>query len=106
MLVVPARPRRARAVNFGGIVYRNFRSPKSLASMRIAAAGKAAGDDPEGMVNAVRDWLTDAFGPQDGPVVFGRLFDPEDDLDLDSVTDLIAKTLEIGGGVGTANPTG
>ncbi len=102
MLVVPARKRERRSVRFGGMLYRNFRSPKSLVSMQIARAGKNADKDPDSMVAAVRDWLLDAFGSEDGAAVFDRLFDPDDDLDLDAITTLIEKTLE----VGTSDPTG
>lgn len=102
MLVIPAKPRKARRVKLAGVVYDNFLAPKSLASMQIARAGKNAGKDPDGMVVAIRDWLFDAFGPDDGAQIMERLVDPADDIDLETITDLIEKTMS----VETPDPTG
>ena len=102
VLRIPATKRNRRPVILGDVRYESFRPPKTLASMRIASAAKTAEQDPEALMDAIGEWLVAAFGADDGRAVFARLFAGDDDLDVDSIMDLIQKTLEVAAG----DPTG
>ena len=102
ILLIAARKRKRRRVNLVGTVY-EFTAPKTWASIGIAQAGKRAEEDPEGMFRAIGEWIVMGFGQEAGAAILGRLSDPEDDLDLDSLMTLIQKVMEASA---DGNPTG
>lgn len=76
------------------------KKPKSALGLRVAVASKKAGEDPEGMLNAMDSFIDMTFGKKDGVAIRKRLEDPDDDLDYEHITELVQALMEVDG-----NPT-
>ena len=103
MLRVLARKREARRIDLAGVVYSSFKTPKTLASLDIARASKTAAEDPSAMVDAMLSWVREAFQDEaEAADVIRRLRDKDDDLDIDTIAELLRETMT----AATGDPTG
>jgi len=91
-IVIPGKPRTSHNVELVGVDYRVF-PPKALVAMDLQRQLTAAGDEPEKLVEALESLLALLFGRKVAPTVLDRLKDPEDDLELDDVMELIKHLL-------------
>lgn len=109
-ITISAEPRKTFVVDLVGKTY-TIRAPKGSAAIALASRanftskrGKGGGGDAaeiEGMLAMLRDWSRAAFGVKVAEEVLARLDDPEDDLDFQHLSDLMAKVSE----ASTGNPT-
>ena len=103
VLRVLARKREARRIDLAGVVYSSFKTPKTLASLDIARASKTAAEDPSAMVDAMLSWVREAFQDEaEAADVIRRLRDKDDDLDIDTIAELLRETMT----AATGDPTG
>lgn len=77
------------------------RPPKSMVALRLAQQAQKASDDPEASIKALTQWLTMTFGKKDTAAILQRLEDPDDDLDIPHIAELMEKVTEAVSG----NPT-
>lgn len=99
LVIAPHAPTKI-TLEFIGKDY-EIRIPKASLGIVLAQRIQAAGDDVDALLNEIRDWLIMVFGPKQGPKVYDRLFDPEDEADIPHVTALIEMLAE----EVTGNPT-
>lgn len=99
---INAEPRKPFNLTLVGEEYMVF-PPKTMMSMLLAKASKSSdgGTDVGQFYEGLSHWLTAAFGRKVAPKVIKRLEDPEDDLDIDHIMQLIEKMTE----GATGNPT-
>lgn len=74
--------------------------PKTTIGLIVAERMQAAKEDPERLMVELKDWVTSTFGKKQGKKVWDRLFDPDDLLDIDHISDLLGQLTEAG-----VNPT-
>lgn len=74
--------------------------PKTTLGLIVAERMQAAKDDPTKLMDELKSWVMSTFGPKQGKKVWDRLFDPNDQLDINHISDLLTKLTEVG-----ANPT-
>ena len=67
----------------------------------LSQALKDAGEDAEKLLDGLEKWNLVLFGKEIGPKVTERLKDPDDDLDIPDVVELISAVMETSG----ENPT-
>lgn len=107
-ITISAEPRKTFTVDLVGKTY-TIRAPKGSAAIALASRAnmtskRGKGGDAaeiEGMLSMLRDWSRAAFGVKVAEEVLARLDDPEDDLDFQHLSDLMAKVSE----ASTGNPT-
>lgn len=75
--------------------------PKATLGLLMATRMQDAGEDSKKILEELRAWLDAAFGPKQAAKVWDRLMDPDDDVDVAQMVDLIQKLTE----VATPNPT-
>jgi hypothetical protein len=76
-------------------------TPKAALGLMMAERMSGAGDDGTKILTELQTWIMASFGPKQGPKVYARLADPEDDLDVAQIVELIQKLTE----ASTPNPT-
>lgn len=99
-ITISANPREKITVSLVGKNYM-IKPPKGSMALQMARRAMAADDDPEKTWEAIAQWITMAFGKKEGDAVTKRLNDPEDDLDIIHISELISKVAELA----TGNPT-
>lgn len=75
--------------------------PKSTIALALAARAKEAGEDGGKIREELDGWVRLAFGTKQARSVIERLDDPEDDLDLPHIMQLMQKLSE----AATSDPT-
>lgn len=97
-LTITAEPRKTLTVDLVGVTY-TIRAPKGATALALAkrfgqkSKGKGSSQIDD-TLTALRDWSRSAFGVKTSDEVFARLDDPEDDLDISHLSDLMAKVTE------------
>lgn len=100
-IVIAADPREALDIELVGVEYK-IKPPKAATSMALMSSiGGDVKNDPEKALEVIEKWVKVTFGSKTGPKVLARLKDPEDDLDINHLGDLMTKVTE----VVTGNPT-
>lgn len=104
-LEINAKPKEPINLKLVGKEYRVF-PPKTIQSLLLAQAGRGSkkdgsDSDPMKMYDEVKKWITMAFGRKEAPKVIARMEDPNDELDLDHIMELMEKLME----QSTGNPT-
>ena len=74
--------------------------PKTSLTLKMAVRAKEAGSDPALMYEALQEWIDKAFGKK-AKEVHKRLHDSEDLLDIEHITELMKRIIEVTSG----NPT-
>jgi hypothetical protein len=74
--------------------------PKTTLGLIVAERMQAAKDDPSKLMDELKSWVFSTFGKKQGQKVWDRLFDADDPLDIQHISDLLNKLTELG-----ANPT-
>lgn len=97
---IEAEPRRALTVSLVGVRYQAT-VPKGSLALVLAKRAKAAGNDPDKLMQEVQGWLRMAFGAKQAARIALRLEDADDDLDVIHVVTLIEKMAE----AAAPNPT-
>ena len=97
---IPGKSRKSIDVELVGSTY-TVRPPKSSVAVFLAQALRNADDDAEKLLDGLSQWANVLFGRRTGEEVMERLDDPEDDLDIQDLVDLIQAVMEEGSG----NPT-
>lgn len=97
---IAASGRKHIAVDLVGKTYQ-VKPPKSALAMRVAMSAKQADDDPMVMVEGLERWTKAAFGEKTSEAVWARMDDPDDDLDIPHLMQLMEALMEITSG----NPT-
>lgn len=94
-ITISAEPRRAIKLTLVGKEY-SLKAPKGSSAIVIAKqmAGIKETDDPEKILRGLKDWLTLAVGRTESTAIMKRLDDPEDDLDLVHLTELMKQVTE------------
>lgn len=91
---VKASQRKTMQVDLVGVTYQ-IRIPKSYAMLRFAALSQNTDDmDMSAMVEAMNAWIKQAFGKEGTEHVHERLDDPDDDLDIDHIMQLMEAVTE------------
>lgn len=75
--------------------------PKSTVAIALAQRIKDAGEDPGQLLEELHGWVRAAFGKKQGKAIIERLSDPEDQLDIPHIVQLMQKITE----VATGDPT-
>lgn len=99
-IVIAATPREPISVDLIGTEYL-VTPPKTTVAIALAERVQAAGQDIKVVREETDLWVNLAFGAKQGKKVIARLDDPEDDLDIPHIMDLMQKLAE----AGTENPT-
>lgn len=95
-ITIAAEPKKAVIVDLVEQRY-TIKPPKSAMAVKLAVRAKQAGDDDPGAVMAaISEWVNIAFGAKAAPGVMERLEDPDDDLDIIHVMNLIEALVEVG----------
>lgn len=100
VIEIPVEPRDGKAVTFriGGKDY-DFRMPKVYGLLRtIRGLRSGASDDPTqelALLDQVESWLFDCLAPDDASELQARLLDEHDDLDVQHLTAVFQKMVEI-----------
>lgn len=97
---ITSEKRQGIPVNLVGVKYA-ARPPKSMIALRLAQDAQKAGNDPEASIKALTKWLGMTFGKKDTSSILARLEDPDDDLDINHIAELMEKVTEAVSG----NPT-
>ena len=74
--------------------------PKTTLGLIVAERMQAAKDDPTVLMKELKSWVMSTFGKKQGEKVWARLFDPNDQLDIQHISDLLNQLTELG-----VNPT-
>lgn len=91
---VKASQRKTMQVDLVGVTYQ-IRIPKTYAMLRFAALSQTTDDmDMSAMVEAMNAWIKQAFGKEGTEQVHERLGDPDDDLDIDHIMQLMEAVAE------------
>ena len=98
-VVIKGRPRRTIVVDLVGVEYK-VRVPKVAIALVLAKDLQAAGKDPDALQTSLGRWARVLFGKETGAKVMKRMTDPEDDLDVDDLAEVIKQIMETSG-----NPT-
>lgn len=100
-IVIAADPRETLDIELVGVEY-NIKPPKAATAMALMSSiGGDLQNDPEKAMEVIEKWVKVTFGSKTGPKILARLRDPEDDLDISHLGDLMQKVTE----VVTGNPT-
>jgi hypothetical protein len=97
---IPGTKRVPFNVTLVGIGYRAL-PPKALISVAMGKKLQAAGSDIDKIISELEGWLSSIFGRKVSPDIMARLQDPDDDIDLKDIMELIKKLSE----QATGNPT-
>jgi len=94
-----AHPVELIQVRLVGVDYQ-MPQPKSGALINMARKAKSAETDKDqsAMLDIVLDWVTAAFGKEQGNHIIERLNDPLDPIDIEHITKLMGKVLNATGG--------
>nr|DAK36789.1 MAG TPA: hypothetical protein [Caudoviricetes sp.] len=98
-IVIKGKSRKTLTVDLVGVEYK-VRVPKSAIALVLAKDMKEAGDDPEALQLAMGRWARVLFGKETGNEIMKRMTDPEDDVDIDDLGEVIKQIMET-----TGNPT-
>lgn len=98
-IVIKGKSRKTLTVDLVGVEYK-VRVPKSAIALVLAKDMKEAGDDPEALQLAMGRWARVLFGKETGTEIMKRMTDPEDDVDIDDLGEVIKQIMET-----TGNPT-
>ena len=99
-ITIPGKTRKSIDIELVGTEY-TVRPPKASVAVFLSQALKDAGEDVEKLLDGLEKWNLVLFGKEIGPKVTERLKDPDDDLDIPDVVELISAVMEASGG----NPT-
>lgn len=99
-LVISATPVKKITLELVGKEYL-IRAPKASLGIVLAQRIQAAGDNVEDLLEEIKNWLVITFGSKQGPKVYDRIFDPDDELDIPHIVSLIEQLAEMV----TGNPT-
>jgi hypothetical protein len=99
-ITVAPRIRDQITVDLAGKEYL-IESPKASIGLAMADRLLGAGENTQAVMDGLRDWIDTTFGDKQGGKVWGRLMDPEDDVDIPQIVDLITQLAE----AATPNPT-
>jgi hypothetical protein len=99
-ITIPGKTRKSIDIELVGIEY-TVRPPKASVAVFLSQALKDAGEDAEKLLDGLEKWNLVLFGKEIGPKVTERLKDPDDDLDIPDVVELISAVMETSG----ENPT-
>ncbi|MBF1139685.1 MAG: hypothetical protein HXL63_01490 [Thermobifida sp.] len=99
-ITIPGKTRKSIDIELVGTEY-TVRPPKASVAVFLSQALKDAGEDAEKLLDGLEKWNLVLFGKEIGPKVTERLKDPDDDLDIPDVVELISAVMETSGG----NPT-
>lgn len=87
MITISAESREVIPVELVGEVY-EVSTPKTVLAIRVAKAAQDA-KDMSSLMDSLNDWVVAAFGPKSGAKVMARMEDPEDDLDMMHIVQLV-----------------
>jgi len=87
-------------VELVGVRYRVM-PPKSMVALNMGRKLGRAGEDLDAVMVELGAWVRSIFGKEAGGEVMKRLVNPEDDLDLDDIMELVRVMAERQ----TGNPT-
>lgn len=99
-ITIPGKTRKSIDIELVGTGY-TVRPPKASVAVFLSQALKDAGEDAEKLLDGLEKWNLVLFGKEIGPKVTERLKDPDDDLDIPDVVELISAVMETSG----ENPT-
>ena len=99
-ITIPGKTRKSLDIELVGTEY-TVRPPKASVAVFLSQALKDAGEDAEKLLDGLEKWNLVLFGKEIGPKVTERLKDPDDDLDIPDVVELISAVMETSG----ENPT-
>ena len=99
-ITIPGKTRKSIDIELVGTEY-TVRPPKASVAVFLSQALKDAGEDAEKLMDGLEKWNLVLFGKEIGPKVTERLKDPDDDLDIPDVVELISAVMETSG----ENPT-
>ncbi len=99
-ITIPGKTRKSIDIELVGTEY-TVRPPKASVAVFLSQALKDAGEDAEKLLDGLEKWNLVLFGKEIGPKVTERLKDPDDDLDIPDVVELIRAVMETSG----ENPT-
>ena len=99
-ITIPGKTRKSIDIELVGTEY-TVRPPKASVAVFLSQALKDAGEDAEKLLDGLEKWNLVLFGKEIGPKVTERLRDPDDDLDIPDVVELISAVMETSG----ENPT-
>jgi hypothetical protein len=99
-ITIPGKTRKSIDIELVGTEY-TVRPPKASVAVFLSQALKDAGEDAEKLLDGLEKWNLVLFGKEIGPKVTERLKDPDDDLDIPDVVELISAVMETSG----ENPT-
>lgn len=99
-ITIPGKARKSIDIELVGTEY-TVRPPKASVAVFLSQALKDAGEDAEKLLDGLEKWNLVLFGKEIGPKVTERLKDPDDDLDIPDVVELISAVMEASG----ENPT-
>lgn len=99
-ITIPGKTRKSIDIELVGTEYA-VRPPKASVAVFLSQALKDAGEDAEKLLDGLEKWNLVLFGKEIGPKVTERLKDPDDDLDIPDVVELISAVMETSG----ENPT-
>ena len=99
-ITIPGKTRKSIDIELVGTEY-TVRPPKASVAVFLSQALKDAGEDAEKRLDGLEKWNLVLFGKEIGPKVTERLKDPDDDLDIPDVVELISAVMETSG----ENPT-
>ena len=99
-ITIPGKTRKSIDIELVGTAY-TVRPPKASVAVFLSQALKDAGEDAEKLLDGLEKWNLVLFGKEIGPKVTERLKDPDDDLDIPDVVELISAVMEASG----ENPT-
>lgn len=92
-IIIAAKPRKPISVDFVGVEY-FVTPPKSALAIALAERAHKADSNPGALMSELENWVRIAFGKNQGGKVLARLQDPEDDLDMPDIMELIQKLSE------------
>jgi hypothetical protein len=98
-ITIDAEPKKKVNIKLIGQNY-SVNMPKASLAIRITQQARSA-DQGEKAFESLNTWMDAAFGARQVAAVRKRLDDPDDDLDLDHIMQLMNALLEAGSG----NPT-
>ena len=87
-------------VNLVGVQY-TVTPPKGIIALKFAKTAQNASKDPDKLIDSLVEWLNIAFDEKTAKEIENRLYEPNDDLDISHIIQLIQKLTEIV----TGNPT-
>lgn len=69
-------------------------APKASYGLALAEQGESSQNDPKAMVAMVQEWLQVVFGEKVGAALWMRTTDPDDELDIPDLMELMEKITE------------